>query len=692
MPDDSSGSPQPPPQTSKLVVHDVRRISHASHDSTRSWVLTQQQQQQQQLQQQTGDPEAVGPRPRPVSQGSRPLPTPPLRTYSGAAQRLTVDDEIEGEHMWVKLPEAAQAGYGFGYGPEVGPGINAKAQKEMERAREREKKSRNNKDRAEQKAQAPEKGAGTTSFVGGFVSGLRRLPRTFVRNRARRGTIGTETTTAATLPQYASNPPTPIVPPAFNNSQHRSRNSEDARMRESPRAQFPSFRVVPPEGDALGEQAQVVHDLDALEAGTPAAMPGGLELAPDPMPSTADDHAYHRERSHPPTTRTNTHPDTLPAHVPSIVLSRAPSASVVTRLPLDAAAAAALPPQADDEPVSINARPRPTEDYRRMSTHISHPQSGTTVDSAAYGERSSQDFSSDTPSFSAELREQRQRQGGNAWIRFFGKLHAMPWVVGEEERITVDWKPKKLKPKSVPENSWYRPVEEREEREKQEAEEKALRRERRARARERRERTLREHGTQDDDENERTTGSPISSHSHSPQQAPYYPPNPYPYPYYPMAYMPAYPPTPPITPPSPGRRRAASPGAGKSKPRGSKRRRPRSHPHLGPANPQSGHPFPPAWMPVSPTPLYVIQATPPPTQTGSPPPPPLHDEPRPGSGAGSGSGAVAAGAQAGHGGGTPVLTPMLVQHMHVPPGGSPVFLAGNAGGPGYAYAWTPPPG
>ncbi|KAF7325903.1 hypothetical protein MKEN_00441100 [Mycena kentingensis (nom. inval.)] len=336
---------------------------HRSRDSaaasTRSWVITNA----------TSPPPSpeVIPVPEPVqslSSAPRPLPEPPWRTPSA----LTAEQHAE--HMFVEVP-SAEMGYQWTTG-------------KVDKAKE-----------------AHARRLGTkSSFVGGFVSGLKKLPRVLGRSkRPRRGTEATELSagTGNTLPQYRSEPPTPIP-------------DQNVTFAMAPQPYRPSFILVPPEEEHQPTSAAVDDE-----------MPGGFGAADNPSTRVGP--------TRPPTpgialTRSHSH---TPAPSPR------PSRAADERLP---------------ETASILAHPQPTEDYRRMSAQdaaLSRQQSThslTTVDDES-------ESSLRSPSFTSELH--------GPFYRFFNALHMMPWVA--TDRITVDWKPKpKPRPTLTQGTSWYYPV------------------------------------------------------------------------------------------------------------------------------------------------------------------------------------------------------------------------------------------
>ncbi|KAJ7128700.1 hypothetical protein C8R44DRAFT_873394 [Mycena epipterygia] len=557
-----------------------RRRSRASHDSaaasTRSWVLMNQQSPPPPAEP-IPVPEPVSALAAPPTPTSRPLPEPPRRT--------STVDEAGAEYMVIELPTTSEVGYQW---------TNGRGAKARE-------------------AHAPRESKG---FVGGFVSGLRRLPRALVRaRRPRRGTTATEGTdgtdgtrmTGNTLPQYVSTPSSPMVGDLPNvrflrpgglaapTTQAAGQNAEEGR-----RPRHPSFRVVPPEDDM--QQGIVASPIrrDSERGDGEARRPSVIEFPQTPM-----ENPYDR--------------DTASNHaIPPPAASSHPSR-----------ADDRLTAQADidgDEPVSVHAHPLPTEDYRRMSAHnITHPHSRTTVTSGS--------FSTDSPSFSSEL---------NGFHRFFNALHVLPWVA--TDRITTDYQPK-TKSKTLV--SWYYP----------------------------------KGATPDPDvvQHRRQTldaaASPMPLRE-SPRNPPGHrahrrattspdaptPPTPYGYPF---AYYPAF--SPPATqgsrrPPSRGQ---ASPRSPRSHQSQAHRHHRRSATYQGPA------PWVPSPMlPAPPAPVYIIQATPPPS-------------PPPGQGDSLGSAAATR-----HGPGVgQMLAPVYMQMRPTPGGNEVAFMQGPSG---YAYAYSSP--
>ncbi|KAJ7260363.1 hypothetical protein B0H12DRAFT_1107893 [Mycena haematopus] len=512
----------PPPTHEPTFIKPLdtasRRRSRASQNSaaasTRSWVLMNQQS--------PPPPAEPIPVPEPIpalapTPGSRPLPEPPRRTSA-----IVVDEE----HMSVELPP-------MGYQWQTARGAKAREAHTHK------------------------------GFVGGFVSGLRRLPRALVRTRRRRGTMhteeeteGTEQTgmTGNTLPRYVSNPTTPVVPDATVSF---ARNADAGR-----RPRHPSFRLVPPEEDLQ----QDVGDAQEEHGDGDATM---LDLPQSPL-----ENPYDREA-------TSIHGTPLTA--PSPHASRAGDHLVVPSAELDL-----------DEPASVQAHPLPTEDYRRMSAaDAAQQQSPTTISSGS--------FSADSPSFSAELHGVR---------RFWNALHVLPWVA--PERLTADYEPKL---RSKPSASWYHPK----------GESDAVRALNVAVSPASPvsptsgTRSPPRHRT-----HHRRATTPPDPRASPPPTTPGFP---FQYPYYPAFSPPPPPPSPPPTQTqtqTQRSRRAPSPPPRRTHTHAPHRHRRRSatyHSHSQPMPLSMPPPWvPPPLLPAPPAPVYIIQASP--AATPSPPPPP----------------------------------------------------------------------
>ncbi|KAG6830518.1 hypothetical protein H0H87_007816 [Tephrocybe sp. NHM501043] len=283
------------------------------------------------------------------------------------------------------------------------------------------------------------------NFVGGFVNGLRRLPRVVLSYRSfgekrkyfRRATFGsggtlsngTDMTTGNTLPLYASNPPTPVAGPSA------SRYVESIEMPVahpadvdpppvilgpslSQRRRHPSFRVTPPSEEvAEQEAAELAPDTAQTTIPVPLVsnrasnvvtiynLPGqeGHEEVEDPpMPVRIP---TPNQRSASP------HQESLPASSPAEALPQSP----------------------------VLVHPPPAADYRKMT---SSPRSPTTLTTS---------FSS-VSSFSSELHPVKN---------FFVKLYHLPWIA--HERVTADYRPGSHRGNhglgggiKRPMSSWYR--------------------------------------------------------------------------------------------------------------------------------------------------------------------------------------------------------------------------------------------
>ncbi|KAJ6502168.1 hypothetical protein C8R45DRAFT_611141 [Mycena sanguinolenta] len=488
-----------------------RRRSRASHDSaaasTRSWVLMNQNS--------PPPPAEPIPVPEPIpalapTPASRPLPTPPRRTSAIGGEE---------EHMSVELPA-------MGY------------QWQTNKLRET----------------PPHKG-----FVGGFVSGLRRLPRALVRTRRpRQGTVHTEAETEGTeqtgamgntLPRYVSNPTTPVVP---NTTVTFARNADAGRQ-----PLHPSFRIVPPAEDV--EQAG--GDAQQQQRGTM------LEF-----PETPLENPYDREA-------TSVHG--TPLEAPSPHPSRADDHLAVTHAELD-----------NDEPVSVQAHPQPSADYRRMSAaDAAQPQSRRTTITSGSSSNSS-------PSFSAELNV-------NGMSRFLDAFHLLPWVAAE--RITADYEPKQKRPGV----SWYYPK----------GESDALRALQAAASPASPPRTRSPPRHRPHRRRSSTPPVPVSVPPTTPA--------------FPIAYYPSFAPSPPPPPAptqAPRSRREPSPPPRRTHARTTHRHHRRSATYHSPQPVPVSMPAPwvsPQLLPVPPAPVYIIQPSPAPTSAATPSPPPLASAPIP---------------------------------------------------------------
>ncbi|PBL02133.1 hypothetical protein ARMGADRAFT_1005566 [Armillaria gallica] len=238
-------------------------------------------------------------------------------------------------------------------------------------------------------------------FVGGFVTGLKRIPKAMFgagglkvkevkRQRQKSTDTGTHLT-EHTLPQYRTNPSTPIVP-------------------QMPQTHTPLAEVSIPAALTTGEfQQHRNNPTFRLDPPIGGYEPSAISPTEVPIDQT-------RDSIHPESRRTSLHltmPEPSIVLPPSQPLSRRQS-HVSPRLPRREASTS--------HPSSIPAHPAPSEDYRRMSKADSQgghgPQSATSSSVGA------------EPSFSSDL---------NPVLRFITGLYDMPWVA--PERITVDYRP-----------------------------------------------------------------------------------------------------------------------------------------------------------------------------------------------------------------------------------------------------------
>ncbi|KAF8872951.1 hypothetical protein BD779DRAFT_1679473 [Infundibulicybe gibba] len=269
---------------------------------------------------------------------------------------------------------------------------------------------------------------GSKSFVGGFVSGLKRFPKVILRygdkkKPTRKATYGTDITatdgTGNTLPQYASNPPTPMAGPSGVRYMQAIPGSMPGSLPQSPptalsghHRQF-SMRVTPP-----SEQAGLEDEAQPYDPENPPPPQFSDAQRDRPITQVEFDeselahsvqvfHDVHESITSPPV-------HTLPSPHPSPHTNQAP---------LEDQATITQQPGAQTSPSAVLARPLPSDDYRRMSHPTGTlPTTLTTMTSTS--------ITSGEPSFSSEL---------NPVHRFFHTLRKMPWVA--TERVTVDYRP-----------------------------------------------------------------------------------------------------------------------------------------------------------------------------------------------------------------------------------------------------------
>lgn len=238
-------------------------------------------------------------------------------------------------------------------------------------------------------------------FVGGFVTGLKRIPKAMfgagglkvkeVKRQRQKSTDTATHLTENTLPQYRTNPSTPIVSQMPRTHASLGEGSIPAALATAELQRHrnnPTFRLDPP-----------------VE---------GYELsAPSPTEVPID---QTRDSIHPESRRTSLH---LAMPEPSIVL---PPSQPLSRRQSHVSPRLPRRETSTSHPPSIPAHPAPSEDYRRMSKADS--QGGHGLESATSTSVGAE------PSFSSDL---------NPVLRFITGLYDMPWVA--PERITVDYRP-----------------------------------------------------------------------------------------------------------------------------------------------------------------------------------------------------------------------------------------------------------
>ncbi|KAF8732353.1 hypothetical protein AX14_004514 [Amanita brunnescens Koide BX004] len=296
-------------------------------------------------------------------------------------------------------------------------------------------------------------GSRNKSFVGGFVRGLKTLPKKVLRYRTsaekRRPALiaeeGESTEAVTTLPRYRSNPSTPIVGPSMVTyvqatdmpvPELRERLPADALRSVRPR--HPSYRVMPPSAHGLAEeQSAQVYDM------APAEPPTFQESTGMSTPPPEADQATTLYYDNPDATSTSGQPQSQSLRISYIShhtpITRAPTLTPATPQHVSSEIASENTSPAHS-PSPILAHPPLSTDYRKMSLASHDATSRTTTSSYSL-----------EPSFSSELSPVK---------RFLHILHSLPWV--SDERITSDYHPggsDKEIPKKKPVISWYRRAE-----------------------------------------------------------------------------------------------------------------------------------------------------------------------------------------------------------------------------------------
>ncbi|KAF8638864.1 hypothetical protein AX17_001920 [Amanita inopinata Kibby_2008] len=293
------------------------------------------------------------------------------------------------------------------------------------------------------------------SFVGGFVRGLKKLPKRVLRYRnsseKRHPTSATEggesTEAVTTLPRYRSNPSTPIAGPSTVMYVQATEMPVPQVLRErlpadalrSVRPRHPSYRVMPLSANGVAEeQSAQVYNMP------PADPPSFLDSTRQSTPPLEADRATTLIYDNPAdATSTNGQPQSQSLRI-SYISHHTPN----TRAPtLNQATPQHVPSQVASEPqdnltsvhTPVLAHPPLSTDYRKMSLN-SHDTTSHSTASTSY---------SLEPSFSSELSPVK---------RFFHVLQSLPWVA--TERLTSDYHPgggsDKDLPKKKPMISWYR--------------------------------------------------------------------------------------------------------------------------------------------------------------------------------------------------------------------------------------------
>ncbi|KAG6865294.1 hypothetical protein C0991_003679 [Blastosporella zonata] len=262
------------------------------------------------------------------------------------------------------------------------------------------------------------------NFVGGFVHGLRQLPRVVLKYRSfgdkrkffRRATFGTVTngtdmSTGNTLPLYASNPPTPVAGPS--NSRYVEMEMPmpipvpQLTQESSPvilgpslsqRRRHPSFRVTPPSEEVADQELALEFSPDPAQPSQVASTPLNRNSNVVTIYDLPGQEEYDVAEDPPP----------LPVPTPN-----RRSDSPLQEIPPAVVPTEALPQS------PVLAHPAPASDYRKM-TLSSLPRSPRTLSTTLSSE----------PSFSSELSPVKN---------FFVKLYRLPWIA--HERVTTDYRP-----------------------------------------------------------------------------------------------------------------------------------------------------------------------------------------------------------------------------------------------------------
>lgn len=322
------------------------------------------------------------------------------------------------------------------------------------------------------------------SFVGGFVRGLRRLPKRTLgygvgsqkARLLRRGTEGTDVsgttagmTTGNTLPAYRSNPSTPVAGPsgvqyvqdlhmafAPNNPIPENGQAPPLRQEIQPetiptsllsgsalRRLTPSFRVTPPSDGSheshaqifqspQPQYAQVVHPdpataLDISERTTVMVYSDTANGDPTtmPIPETLPPSTQWTPSRTPRVSGAPTRVSSVTIQTPVGAHHSSPAPLIVQQPPLPAAAAASVLGHGQGELVQSPATETlpPAPDYRKMPHFPGSPSRNT-----VYTRTTATSWYD--PSCSSELTPVE---------RFFHTLYHLPWV--SHGRVTVDYRP-----------------------------------------------------------------------------------------------------------------------------------------------------------------------------------------------------------------------------------------------------------
>ncbi|KAH6901572.1 hypothetical protein BKA70DRAFT_683950 [Coprinopsis sp. MPI-PUGE-AT-0042] len=479
--DSSNYAPSPPHHTQPLdsINRSMTRGSYYSHltasNSTRSWVQQTMQHPppppEESMAEQSFSPPARTPRPLPQP-GMRPIST--LHTINADPEED--EERYMGEPYMGTNPSQGAATVRYGYtGFENGGGVADGGGNILPRRM----MTASPPPLASVEMMGEPKGS--TSFVGGFVRGLRQLPKKFgvggksSGEKLRKGTLRRTTEdskTNASLPKYQSQPTTPIGGPRYtdpsditptpaNYAPYNGANDvvpAELLSGVALRRVQPVFRVTPPseESDpqlmqaAQPQYAQVVHPDTGFDANgqrttvmmyadtnTGESDGGPIGRVPSRLNGTIASNRYSR-------VSTARAPSITIAPPPPVLQQQQHHQPPPTTTTGDMNPGQGYDGGASDMFSPATEHPLPTTDYLKMNRFTGSPSRSRAT---LFSRGTATSFYD--PSFIEEL---------SPVERFFKTLYHLPWVA--RGRVTVDYKPseengsKKGMKKAM--GTWYR--------------------------------------------------------------------------------------------------------------------------------------------------------------------------------------------------------------------------------------------